>query len=128
MVEFKFIKGSLILKARLPKKYSSGNSNNIEAIAKKAQELQEKMQKASDALEEREYSSTSGGGAVEAVVSGKLEVKKIILKDQVVDKDDKDMLADLVVAAVNEALRLAKEEKENTMNEISGGLNVPGGF
>ncbi|MDR1466820.1 MAG: YbaB/EbfC family nucleoid-associated protein [Oscillospiraceae bacterium] len=116
------------MKARLPKKYSSGNSNNIEAIAKKAQELQEKMQKASDALEEREYSSTSGGGAVEAVVSGKLEVKKIILKDQVVDKDDKDMLADLVVAAVNEALRLAKEEKENTMNEISGGLNVPGGF
>ncbi|MDR0404532.1 MAG: YbaB/EbfC family nucleoid-associated protein [Oscillospiraceae bacterium] len=118
------------MKARLPKGYQSpqGGSNNLEQITRKAQELQEKMQKASEELEKKEYSHTAGGGAVEAVVTGKLEVEKIILNDQAIDKDDKEMLTDLIIAAVNGALRLAKEEKEATMDEISGGLEVPGGF
>jgi len=116
------------MKARLPKEFNGGGANNLQQIARQAQKMQEEMQKATDELKEKEYSSTSGGGAIEATVSGDLEVKEIKLKQEVVDPEDTEMLSDLIVAAVNEALRLAKEEKEKTMDKISNGLNVPGMF
>ena len=86
------------------------------------------MDKATAELEEKEYSATSGGDAVKAVVTGKMEVKSIELKPEVVDPEDTEMLSDLVIAAVNEALRAAAADKEERMEKLSGGLNVPGMF
>ena len=90
--------------------------------------MQEEMDAASKELDEKEYSAAAGGGAVKAVVKGSLEVKSIEISKDVVDPEDVDMLADLVMAAVNEAIRAARDEKSQTMDKISGGLNVPGLF
>lgn len=118
------------MKARLPKGYNSGSAapSNLQQLAKQAQKMQEEMDNASTELEAKEYKATSGGEAVSVVVTGKMEVKNIDIKPEVVDPDDVEMLADLITAAVNEALRAAATEKEEVMTKISGGLNMPGLF
>ena len=116
------------MKARLPQGYGGGGAANLQQLARQAQKLQEEMEKATAELEEKEYSATSGGDAVKAVVTGKMEVKSIELKPEVVDPEDTEMLSDLVIAAVNEALRAAAADKEERMEKLSGGLNVPGMF
>ncbi len=117
------------MKARLPKGYSNGGGNtNIQQLARQAQKMQEEMDAASKELDEKEYSATAGGGAVKAVVKGSLEIKSLEISKEVVDPEDTDMLGDLIIAAVNEAIRNAREEKAETMDKISGGLNVPGLF
>ena len=116
------------MKARLPKGYSNGGNTNIQQLARQAQKMQEEMDAASKELDEKEYSATAGGGAVTAVVKGNLEVQSIDISKDVVDPEDTDMLGDLIIAAVNEAIRNAREEKAETMDKISGGLNVPGLF
>ena len=116
------------MKARLPKGYNSGAGNNIQQLAKQAQKMQKEMEEATNRLEDMEYKAASGGGAVEAVVSGKLEIKSLKIDPEVIIPSDAEMLSDLVIAAVNEALRKAESEKEETMNKISGGLNIPGLF
>lgn len=115
------------MKARLPQGFGGG-PNNLQQLARQAQQLQEKMDAASHELEEKEYSATAGGGAVSVVVTGKMEVKSIEMKPEVVDPEDIEMLSDLVMAAVNEALRTAATEKAETMEQLSGGLNMPGLF
>lgn len=90
--------------------------------------MQEQMETVTAELEEKEYTATSGGDAVKAVVTGKMEVKSIEIKPEVIDPDDAEMLGDLVTAAVNEALRAAAQEKEERMTSISGGMNIPGLF
>ncbi len=116
------------MKARLPKGYGGGGVSNMQQLARQAQKMQEEMENANRELEEKEFSATSGGEAVKVTVTGKMEVKAIELKPEVVDPDDVEMLADLVMAATNEALRAAATEKEERMNAISGGLNIPGMF
>lgn len=116
------------MKARLPQGYGGGGAADLQQLARQAQKLQEEMDKATAELEEKEYSATSGGDAVKAVVTGKMEVKSIELKPEVVDPEDTEMLSDLVIAAVNEALRAAAADKEERMEKLSGGLNVPGMF
>ncbi len=116
------------MKARLPRGVGGGSATNMQQIAKQAQKMQEEMEKATLVLEEKEYSATTGGSMVTAVVTGKMEVKSIELNPEVVDPEDTEMLADLVVGAVNEALRAAAQEKEDTMSALSGGLNLPGLF
>ena len=116
------------MKARLPQGYGGGGAANLQQLARQAQKLQEEMDKATAELEEKEYSATSGGDAVKAVVTGKMEVKSIELKPEVVDPEDTEMLSDLVIAAVNEALRAAAADKGERMEKLSGGLNVPGMF
>lgn len=116
------------MKARLPQGMGGGGAANIQQLAKQAQKMQETMELVSAELEEKEYSATSGGGMVTAVVTGKLEVKSIDIKPEIVDPDDVEMLSDVVAAAVNEALRAAVVEKDEKMNSISGGLNIPGMF
>ena len=117
------------MKARLPKGYSNGTGNtNIQQLARQAQKMQEEMDAASKELDEKEYSAAAGGGAVKAVVKGSLEIKSLEISKDVVDPDDVEMLSDLVMAAVNEAIRNARDEKAETMDRISGGLNVPGLF
>ena len=114
------------MKARLPQGYGGGGAANIQQLARQAQKIQEEMDAASAELDQKLYTATSGGDAVKATVSGSLEVQSIEIKPEVVDPEDVEMLADLVCAAVNEALRAASEEKAEKMEKISGGFNMPG--
>ena len=116
------------MKARLPKGYGNSAPTNIQQLAKQAQKMQEEMDAASTEREAKEYSATAGGEAVKVTVTGGMEVKKIDIKPEVVDPEDIEMLSDLIIAAVNEALRAASTEKEEIMTKISGGLNMPGLF
>lgn len=116
------------MKARLPQGYGGGGAANIQQLAKQAQKMQAQMDEATEELEQKEYSAAAGGGAVSVVVTGKLEVKSLEIKPEVVDPDDVEMLSDLVTAAVNEALRAASTDKEQTMEKLSGGINIPGLF
>ena len=116
------------MKARIPKNYGGGAPANLQQLARQAQKMQEEMDAASTELEAKEYSATAGGEAVKVVVTGAMEIKTIDIKPEVVDPEDIEMLTDLVIAATNEALRLASTEKEEVMTKISGGLNMPGLF
>ena len=116
------------MKARLPQGYGGGGPSNLQQLARQAQKMQEQMETVTAELEEKEYTATSGGDAVKAVVTGKVEVKSIEIKPEVIDPDDAEMLGDLATAAVNEALRAAAQEKEERMTSISGGMNIPGLF
>ena len=113
------------MKARLPQGYGGGVSN-LQQLARQAQKLQEEMGEATAELEAKEYTAASGGEAVKATVTGKMEVKTIEIKPEVVDLEDVEMLSDLVIAAVNEALRAAAADKSERMEKLSGGLNMPG--
>lgn len=100
-----------------------GNMNNL---MKQAQKMQKQMEETTKELEEKEYTAAAGGGAVEVTVSGKKEVTKVKLSEEVVDPDDIEMLEDLIVAATNEALRKMEGESSAQMAKITGGLG--GGF
>lgn len=115
------------MKARLPKGYGGG-ANNIQQLARQAQKLQDDMEAVSAELEAKEYEATAGGGAVKITVTGKMELTKVEIQPEVVDPEDVEMLSDLVMAAANEALRTAANEKTERMDSISGGLNIPGIF
>lgn len=115
------------MKARLPKGYGGGSSN-LQQLAQQAQKLQQQMGELTAELEEKEYTAASGGEAVKATVTGKMEVKSLEIKPEVVDPEDVEMLSDLVLAAVNEALRAAETDKSEQMEKLSGGLNMPGMF
>lgn len=90
--------------------------------------MQKQMEENQRALEEKEFTAAAGGGAVEVTVSGKKEVVKVKLTEEVVDPDDIEMLEDLIVAATNEALRQAEEEAASVMSKLTGGLGGLGGF
>ncbi len=90
-------------------------------------QMQEQMNAAQEAVEAQEFSASVGGGVVEAKVNGKKEVLSLAIKPEAVDPEDVEMLQDLVVSAVNEALRQAEEAMENSMSNVTGGLNL-GGF
>lgn len=113
------------MKARLPQGYGGG-AGNLQQLARQAQKMQDEMAAATEELNAKEYSATAGGNAVKVTVTGELEVKSIEIEPEVVDPEDVEMLSDLVMAAVNEALRAANKDKEETMNKISGGLNLGG--
>jgi DNA-binding YbaB/EbfC family protein len=116
------------MKARLPQGFGGGGAANIQQLARQAQKMQEDIDKATAELELKEYSATSGGGAVTVVSTGKMEVKSIEMKPEVVDPEDLEMLSDMIIAAVNESLRAAAQEKSAVLEQLSGGLNVPGMF
>jgi len=99
-----------------------GNMNNL---MKQAQRMQRQMEEGQKELETKEFTASAGGGAVEVTVSGKKEVVRVKLTEEVVDPDDIEMLQDLIVAAANEALKLAEEAGEQLMGRMTGGL---GGF
>lgn len=102
-----------------------GNMNNL---MKQAQRMQRQMEENQKELEEKEFTAKAGGGAVEVTVTGKKEITKIKLSEEVVDPEDIEMLEDLVVAATNEALRMAEEASAEAMNKMTGGLGLGGGF
>ena len=101
---------------------------NMQALARQAQKLQQQMAKVQEELEAREYEAAAGGGMVSVKVNGKKEVLSIEIKPEAVDPDDIEMLQDLVLAAVNEALRTAGDTMEKEMGKLTGGMNMPGLF
>ena len=115
------------MKVRLPKG-NTGGMNNLQQLAQKAQKMQDEIDKATKELETKEYSATSGGGAVQVTVLGSLEIKNIEIKPEVVDKDDLEMLSDLIIAASNEAIKMANKEKQDVVQSISGQINMPNLF
>ncbi|EQB88765.1 DNA-binding YbaB/EbfC family protein [Clostridium punense] len=102
-----------------------GNMNNLIKQAQKFQKDMEEMQKN---LETKSYEASVGGGAVTVVVNGKRQLTDIAIKPEVVDADDVEMLQDLVLTAVNEALKKAEEDTNNSMGKLTGGMNMPGLF
>ena len=101
-----------------------GNMNNL---MKQAQKMQRQMEENQKALEEKEFTATAGGGAVEVTVSGKREVTKVKLQEEAVDPDDIEMLEGLIMAATNEALRKVEEETASVMSKLTGGMGGLGG-
>ena len=99
---------------------------NMQYMMRQAQQMQAKMQQMQAEIEEREVEATAGGGMVRVVASGKKLVKSIEIKEEVVDPDDVEMLQDLVIAAVNEALAKADEMMQTEMGKITGGMNLGG--
>lgn len=114
------------MKARIPKEL--GGFGNIHQLAKRAEQMQEEMDTANKQLEEKEYQATSGGEAVSVTVTGKMEIKEMNIKPDVIDPEDVEMLIDLIKAATNEALRAASDDRKETLDKISNGLNMPGLF
>lgn len=106
--------------------FPGGMPGNMNNLMKQAQKMQRQMEETTKELEEKEVTATAGGGAVEVTVSGKKEVVKIKLSEEVVDPDDIEMLEDLIVAATNEALRKMEDISQQSMAKITGGLG--GGF
>ncbi len=95
-------------------------------MLRQAQQLQQRMMKVQEELESATVETTAGGGVVKAVVTGKLKLESIEIDPEVVTPDDVDMLQDLVLAAVNDGLEKAQEMAATRMNELTGGLNIPG--
>lgn len=100
-----------------------GGMNQMNMI-KQAQKMQQDLLKMQEEMEQREYTATSGGGAVTAVASGKRKLLSLTISPDAVDPEDVEMLQDLVLAAVNEALRLAEASAEENMSRLTGGLNL----
>ena len=105
---------------------SGGMPGNMSNLMKQAQRMQRQMEESQKELELKEFVAKAGGGAVEVTVTGKKEITKVKLSEEVVDPDDIEMLEDLVMAAANEALRMADEANAEIMNKMTGGLG--GGF
>ncbi len=101
---------------------------NMNSVLKQAQKMQEEMERIQQETEEENIEATSGGGAVRVIVNGKKELVEIKLDPDAVDPDDVETLEDLIMAAVNEAVKKAEDMMEEKMGAITGGLNIPGLF
>ena len=101
---------------------------NMQQLARQAQKLQQQMAKMQEELESREYEAAAGGGMVTARVSGKKELIALDIRPEAVDPDDVEMLQDMIIAAVNEALRTATDTSEKEMGKLTGGMNLGGLF
>ena len=102
--------------------FPGGMPGNMNNLMKQAQRMQKQMEENQKQLEEKEFTAAAGGGAVEVTVSGKREVTKVKLQEDVVDPDDIEMLEDLIMAATNEAYRQLDEFSQNSMAKITGGM------
>lgn len=101
---------------------------NMNQMMKQVQKMQADMQRLQEEAEKATYEASAGGGAVVVKVSGKKEILSITLEPSVVDPDDVEMLQDLILVCVNEALRTAEEAVSKEMGKVTGGMNLPGIF
>ena len=114
---------------RAGKKPSSGGGQaNMQKQLQQVQAMQRKMEEMQAEIEEKEVEASAGGGAISVTVNGKKEITKIDIKPEVVDPDDVEMLQDLIMVAVNEAMRQIDELSQNEMSKLTGGLSIPGLF
>ncbi|MBQ5321159.1 MAG: YbaB/EbfC family nucleoid-associated protein [Oscillospiraceae bacterium] len=114
------------MKARLPQGY--GSQGGVNNMLKQAQKMQADMAALQEELENKEYTTTVGGGAISVTMSGKKELKSLKIDPEVVDPDDVEMLEDLVISAVNEVIGKIDAESNEKMGAITGSLNIPGMF
>ena len=115
------------MKARLPKQ-NQGGAQNMNAMIHQAQKMQDEISELQEEIEAREFSATAGGGAVQVVVTGKKSIKSLTIQPEVVDPEDIEMLQDLVISAINEAINNVEETTETEMSKITGGVSLPGLF
>ncbi len=108
------------MKARIPNQGGQAN------MMKRLQQMQDDMARVQKECEESEYTASAGGGAIDVTVNGSHQVVSVKIQPDVVDPEDVEMLEDLLVAAVNEAMRKADETMEREMGKITGGMNIPG--
>ena len=101
---------------------------NQAAMMKQAQKMQQEMLRMQEEMESKTWSATAGGGMVTASVNGKHEVVDLKINPEAVDEDDVEMLQDMIIAAVNEAMRAAEAESANNMAKLTGGMNLGGLF
>lgn len=101
---------------------------NQAAMIKQVQKMQQDVLRMQEEMENKTYTASAGGGMVKAEVSGKNELVNLKINPEAVDPDDVEMLQDMVIAAVNEALRAAETDKANNMSRMTGGLNLGGLF
>ena len=101
---------------------------NQAAMIKQAQKMQQEMLRMQEEMENKTYSATAGGGMVKAEVNGKHEVVSLEINPEAVDPDDVEMLQDMVIAAINEAMRTVDVDSANNMSKLTGGLNLGGLF
>ena len=107
--------------------FPGGMPGNMNNIMKQAQKMQKQMEEVTKELQEKEVTSSAGGGVVEVTVSGNREITKVKIDPEAVDPDDVEMLEDLIMAATNEALRQIEEISAQSMSKITGGLGGMGG-
>ena len=100
-----------------------GGGMNMNMI-KQAQKMQQDMLRMQQELQEKEYRAAAGGGVVTAVVNGKHELKDLVIDPEAVDPDDVEMLQDMILSAVNEAMRAADSDANQTMSKLTGGMNL----
>lgn len=115
------------MKVRLPQGMGGGPSN-MQSMLKQAQKMQEEMTAKQAELEEKEYDVAAGGGVVSVKINGKKEILSVKIDPEVVDPDDVETLEDLIVAAVNEAIKTVENISSEEMGKITGSMNIPGMF
>ena len=106
--------------------FPGGGMGNMGAMMKQAQKMQAELAKAQDEIKDMEYEATAGGGMVKVVATGDMAIKSIVIDPEAVDPEDVDMLQDMVLAAVNEALRGMSDVSAQRLNSVTGGMNIPG--
>ncbi|MBR2781255.1 MAG: YbaB/EbfC family nucleoid-associated protein [Eubacteriaceae bacterium] len=99
---------------------------NMANLMKQAQKMQQEMQKAQEELHSREYEATSGGGAVKVVYGGDKKLRAIEIDDELLNPDDKDMLTDMIIVAVNEVIEKAEADAQTRIGSVTGGIGFPG--
>lgn len=115
------------MKARVPKNLGGG-AQNMNSMIRQAQKMQDQITELQEDIEAREFTATAGGGAVEVVVTGKKTIQSLNIKPEVVDPEDIEMLQDLIISAVNEAVNQVEQTTEDEMSKITGGVSLPGLF
>jgi len=116
----------------MPKNYGGGMPNlggmNMNSLMKQAKQMQKQMEDLQAGLEEKTLEVSAGGGAVKIVIDGKKQIKELEISKDVVDPDDVEMLQDLIIGAVNEAIRQMEEKVNSEMSRLTGGMGLPGGL
>ena len=114
------------MRANIPK--GMGGPQNMSAMLRQAQKMQEDMEALQADLDSREYDISAGGGMVALKINGKREILNIEIKPEIVDPDDIEMLSDILVAAVNEAIKRVDETNSTEMSKLTGSVGIPGMF
>ncbi|MBS1968895.1 MAG: YbaB/EbfC family nucleoid-associated protein [Bdellovibrionales bacterium] len=105
-----------------------GFSGGMAQLMKQANQMQGKMKKVQEELAKAEYEGTAGGGVVTVKVNGEYKMTSLIIKEDVIKSGDVEMVQDLVLAATNEAVKIARETSQKEMEKVTGGMNIPGLF
>ena len=114
------------MKVRIPQGMGGMGGGNMQSMLKQAQKMQEDMANLQAELEEREYEVAAGGGVVSVKINGKKEILSIDIQPEIVDPDDIETLSDILVAAVNEAIKRVEDTNNAEMSKITGSLGMPG--